>query len=162
MITGTTYLKIGFCQACTFGPIPVLVSLIKLSQPQPNLVQQNSASTSEPSGRMLVDTMKSQKSSQVVPSANGWKWIRLKPRAVVRARAKTTIPQTRLPLGRDQPVNSRTIARIFSHTPRTVDMAAKIINRKNRDPQIRPPDIWLNTAAIVSNRRLGPALTSRP
>ena len=37
--------------------------------------------------------------------------------------------------------NSRTMARIFSQTPSTVDMAAKIINRKNSDPQRRPPDI---------------------
>ena len=115
----------------------------------------------EPRGKILLETMKSQKSSQVVPSANGWKWNTLKPRAVVSARRKTPVPQTTLPFGRDQPVSSRIIARIFSHTPRTVDIAANTMNRKNKEPQMRPPDMLLKTAAIVSNRRLGPAFTSR-
>ena len=43
----------------------------------------------EPRGKILLETIKSQKSSQVVPSANGWKWKTLKPRAVVSARRKT-------------------------------------------------------------------------
>ena len=34
---------------------------------------QNTASTSDPRGSMLLDTMKSQKSSQALPSAKGWK-----------------------------------------------------------------------------------------
>ena len=54
--------------------MPAFASAMKASQPQPNLLQQNSANTSEPMGRMLVETMKSQKSSQAEPSAKGWKW----------------------------------------------------------------------------------------
>ena len=45
----------------------------------------------EPRGKILLETIKSQKSSQVVPSANGWKWKTLKPRAVVSARRKTPV-----------------------------------------------------------------------
>lgn len=143
-------------------PLPVLASAMKLSQPQPNLLQQNRARTSEPRGRMVDDTMKSQKSSHVVPAANGSNLNTLNPSAVVKASRKIMIPHTRHPFGLDQPVRSRIIASMFSHTPSTVDIAAKIINMKNRLPHIRPPDILLNTVAMVSKRRLGPALTSRP
>ena len=111
---------------------------------------------------MLVETMKSQRSSQLDPSANGWKCITLFPSAVVSARTKTPTPQMRQPFGRLQPVSSRTIARIFSQTASTVDMAAKTMKRKKIEPQIRPPAIFVKTAAIVSKSRLGPALTSRP
>ena len=38
----------------------------------------------EPRGKILLETIKSQKSSQVVPSANGWKWKTLKPRALLK------------------------------------------------------------------------------
>ena len=160
-MVGTMTVKIGFCQDCILGPFPVLASFRKLSQPQPNLWQQKRARMSEPSGRMLVETIKSQKSKKVVPSENGWKWMTLNPSAVVSASKNTRIPQTRLPFGRDQPVSSRIMARIFSHTPSTVESAAKTIKRKNKAPQIRPPDMLLNTVAIVSNNRLGPAFTSR-
>ena len=71
---GTTYWKMGFIQALTFQPLPALASATKLSQPQPNLLQQNNAKISAPSGSRLVETMKSQKSSQALPSAKGWKW----------------------------------------------------------------------------------------
>ena len=60
----------------------------------------------------------------MIRELTGWKWKMLKPRAVVSARRKTPVPQTTLPFGRDQPVSSRIIARMFSHTPRTVDIAA--------------------------------------
>lgn len=56
---------------------------------------------------------------------------------------------------------TKIMASIFSQTPRTVDIAANIMNRKNSVPHRRPPAILLNTVAIVSNRRLGPAVTSR-
>ena len=52
-------------------------------------------------------------------------------------------------------------ARIFSQTPKTVDIAANTINRKKSEPHILPPGILLNTVAIVSNKRFGPELTSR-
>ena len=55
-----------------------------------------------------------------------------------------------------------TMARMFSQTARTVDMAAKTMNRKNSVPHQRPPAMWLKTVAMVSNSRLGPALTSSP
>ena len=54
------------------------------------------------------------------------------------------------------------MARIFSHTASTVDRAAKTMNRKNSEPHQRPPAMWLKTVAMVSNSRLGPALTSSP
>ena len=77
------------------------------------------------------------------------------------ASTNTTIPQIRLPFLLDQPVKSRIIARIFSQTPKTVDIAANTINRKKSEPHILPPGILLNTVAIVSNKRFGPELTSR-
>ena len=72
------------------------------------------------------------------------------------------VPQTMQPFFRDQPVSSRIMARIFSQTPRTVERAANTMNRKNSVPQMRPPAMWLKTSAMVSNNRLGPALTSSP
>ena len=71
-------------------------------------------------------------------------------------------PQTTQPFGRLHPVSSRTMARIFSQTPSTVDSAANTMNRKNSAPHQRPPAILPNTPAIVSNSRLGPAVTSSP
>ena len=59
-------------------------------------------------------------------------------------------------------INKITMAGISSHTASTVDKAANTINRKNRVPHQRPPFMWLNTVAMVSNSRLGPALTSTP
>ena len=55
------------------------------------------------------------------------------------ASTNTTIPQIRLPFILDQPVKSRIIARIFSQTPKTVDIAANTINRKKSEPHILPP-----------------------
>ena len=72
------------------------------------------------------------------------------------------MPQTTQPFGRLHPVSSRTMARIFSQTPSTVDSAANTMNRKNSAPHQRPPAILPNTPAIVSNSRLGPAVTSSP
>ena len=118
---GTKYLKIGFIHDFILSPFPVLASSMNLSQPHPNLLQQNSASTSDPSGRILLDTIKSHKSSHAVPSANGWNLITLYPSAVVNASTKIPAAQTTHPFGRDHPVSSRTIARIFSQTPSTVD-----------------------------------------
>lgn len=144
-----------------FMPLPVLASAMKLSQPQPNLLQQNRARTSEPRGRMVDDTMKSQKSSQVVPAANGSNLNTLNPSAVVKASRKIVIPHTRHPFGLDQPVRSLIIARMF-HIHRARLTSLQNHKHENRLPHIRPPDILLNTVAMVSKRRLGPALTSRP
>ena len=155
-------MKMGFIQLLTFRPLPALASAMKLSQPQPNLKQQKTEKTKAPMGSRLVLTMKSQKSSQADPSAKGWKWKALYPRAVVRARRKMPAPQTTQPLGRLQPVISRTQERMFSNTASSVEKAAKTMNRKNSVPQTRPPDMLLNTVAMVSNRREGPAFTSMP
>ncbi len=152
----------GFIQFFTFSPLPSLASATSASHPQPNrLLQQNRVMTSDPSGSRLLLTMKSHRSSQAEPSANGWNPENLLyPSAVVSASRKTPMPQIRQPLMRPHPVSSRTQARMFSHTASTVDSAANTINRKNSDPHQRPPAMWLNTVAIVSNSRLGPALTS--
>ena len=42
---------------------------------------------------------------------------------------------------RSQPVRSQMQAIRFSNTAMTVDMAAKVMNRKNREPQNCPPAI---------------------
>ena len=68
--------------------------------------------------------------------------------------------QIRHALPRDQPVISRTQARMFSNTASTVLIAANIMNRKNSEPHQRPPAMFANTLVIASNSRLGPAVTS--
>ena len=45
---------------------------------------------------------------------------------------------------------------MFSKTAITVDTAAKIINKKNKAPQILPPAMELNTFGSVIKIRLGP------
>ncbi len=72
------------------------------------------------------------------------------------------MPVTTAPFFLLHPVSSLTQARIFSQTAITVENAANVMNRKNMVPQIRPPSMELNTAAIVLNRSAGPSLTSRP
>ena len=71
MTAGTAYRNKGFIHCLTFLPFPLLASSTNLSQPQPNRLQQNSAIIRDPKGSTLVDTIKSQKSSHVVPSAKG-------------------------------------------------------------------------------------------
>ena len=51
---------------------------------------------------------------------------------------------------------------MFSNTANTVDMEANTMNRKNSVPHRRPLFMWLNTVAMVSNSRAGPAPTSTP
>ena len=70
--------KSGFIQLCTFKPLPVLLSLIKLSHPQPNLLQQKSASMREPRGKILLETIKSSKSMNGSNSSTQFGEIKLK------------------------------------------------------------------------------------
>ena len=69
------------------------------------------------------------------------------------------IAQKKQPLGRLQPVSSRTQARMFSNTASSVENAANTMNRKNSEPQMRPPDMLLKTVDIVLKSRPGPAVT---
>ena len=107
--------------------------------------------------------MKSSRSSTPEPSANGTKLLQtLKPRMQGIDRMIMQIPQMMQPLTRLTPVQSRNIARMFSNTARTVDNAAKVINRKNKDPQILPPAIFAKMFGRVTKIRLGPAPASTP
>ena len=47
---------------------------------------------------------------------------------------------------------------MFSNTAITVDIAAKIINRKNSAPTILPPGIWLKIDESVVNRKPAPTV----
>jgi len=61
------------------------------------------------------------------------------------------------------PVKSMAKDKMFSKTAITVDAAAKIINKKNKAPQILPPAMELNTFGSVIKIRLGPeAIPSVP
>ena len=51
---------------------------------------------------------------------------------------------------------------IFSNTPTIVERAAKNRNRKNKDPQIRPPAICVKIFGSVINTSPGPAAGSTP
>ena len=46
---------------------------------------------------------------------------------------------------------------MFWNTARTVEIAAKLINKKNNVPQILPPGIFANTWGRVINNNEGPA-----
>ena len=59
-------------------------------------------------------------------------------------------------LRREQPVRSTAKEMMFSNTAMMVEAAAKIMNRKNREPQNRPPSMELNTLGRVTKIRLGP------
>lgn len=73
MQIGTNQAKIGFIQFLIFMPSPSFASAIRFCQPNPNLLeQQNSENIKAPSGRRLLLTIKSQKSSHAEPSPNGW------------------------------------------------------------------------------------------
>ena len=60
------------------------------------------------------------------------------------------------------PVKSIAKDKMFSKTAITVDAAAKIINKKNKAPQILPPAMELNTFGSVIKIRLGPSPGSTP
>ena len=51
---------------------------------------------------------------------------------------------------------------MFSKTARTVERAAKAINRKNRLPHRRPIDILAKMLGRVMKMRLGPLVWSTP
>ena len=62
----------------------------------------------------------------------------------------------------DQPNISMANDMIFSNTAITVEKLAKVINKKKRQPHMRPPCIFTNTFGKVIKIRLGPASTSTP
>ena len=60
----------------------------------------------------------------------------------------------------DQPNISIQNDIIFSNTAITVEKLANVINKKNKLPQMRPPDILIKTFGNVIKIKLGPAFTS--
>ena len=110
----------------------------------------------DPSGSILLDTMKSSKSCMVLPSPSGSiKERRLKPNAQGSDKSRIRIKFTRTAFFLDQPL-SIAKATIFSNTAIMVVTAAKDMNRKNRKPHNLPPDMALNTFGSVTNTRPGP------
>ena len=108
-------------------------------------------------------TRKSSRSMMDVPGPMGWiPASRLGARAQGVARTSIRKVLTRQAFLRLMPVRSRNMAMIFSKTPITVDMAAKDINTKKREPHKRPSPIWLNILGSVMKIRLGPASGSTP
>ena len=49
---------------------------------------------------------------------------------------------------------------MFSNTAIIVEKLANVINKKNKLPQMRPPDILIKTFGNVMKIKLGPAFTS--
>ena len=64
--------SIYFCTFVgNFNPSPVSASLMKFFHPQPYLDTQNITNTTEPRGRILLDTIKSSRSIMLVPAPRG-------------------------------------------------------------------------------------------
>ena len=96
-----------------------------------------------------------------MPSPSGLKSARtLKPSTQGIERTKMPIPQIMHVLILLRPVISCTQDIMFWNTAKIVDIAAKVINRKNRLPQSEPSGIFINTLGRVTNIRFGPASTS--
>ena len=65
-------------------------------------------------------------------------------------------------LRRVQPVSSMPQQMMFSNTASTVESAANAMNRKNRLPHTRPPDMCEKMLGRVMKMRLGPEVWSTP
>lgn len=121
---------------------PVLASLIKFSHPQPFLDAQKITKITDPSGRILLEIIKSSRSIMFVPSPRIWIPDHgPNPRIAGMERTMIRTIFTRTALFRFQPHKSIAKERIFSNTAITVDNAANDINKKNSVPQSLPPAI---------------------
>ena len=122
----------------------------------------NAEKHSHKRARRFDDTKKSSRSMIVEPAPIGWIFFsRLNPNT---AGIVSTSIITRFTISDFfllQSHSSTDIVIMFSNTAITVESAANTINRKNSAPHQRPPGMWVKTLAIVSNSRLGPAVTSR-
>ena len=119
--------------------------------------------TTEPSGRILLEMIKSSRSMILVPSPRIWIPDHgPNPRIAGMERMMISTILNTTALLRFHPHRSIAKDRIFSNTAMTVDSAAKDINRKNKAPQSLPPAIWLNTFGSVINTSPGPAPGSTP
>ena len=98
-----------------------------------------------------------------VPGPRGWNPDHtLNPR--MQGMLKTVIRTILIPTAfvRFHPNRSIQEETIFSKTPTIVDSAAQNKNRKNKDPQIRPPVICVKIFGSVINTSPGPASGSTP
>ena len=141
-----------------FSPDPVLASLIKLSHPHPFLDAQKMTKTTEPSGRILLEMIKSSRSMMFVPSPRIWIPDHgPNPRIAGMERMMISTILNTTALLRFHPHRSIAKDRIFSNTAMTVEKLAKVINRKNNVPHRRPPAIFTKTFGNVTKISDGPA-----
>ena len=106
----------------------------------------------------MLLTMKSSRSRMIVPFPRGATCDQtLKPRTQGRDRMKMAKKLNVLAFFRLQPSRSMELAMRCSNTATTVDMAAKLMNRKNRALQRRPCGMWLNMLGSVTKISPGPA-----
>ena len=111
----------------------------------------------------MLLTRKSSRSSTPEPFPNGINPLHtLNPRTQGMESTATTTILTITAFFRLHPVKSMAKDKMFSKTAITVDTAAKIINKKNKAPQILPPAMELNTFGSVIKIRLGPSPGSTP
>src|SRR6056297_1100703 len=130
---------------------------MKLSHPQANLYAVKNTKISEPMGRRLKLTMKSQRSITAEPSPRGWNELHtLKPRAQGTERTATITPLVSAAFLRVQFHSSMVKAIRFSNTATTVVIAAKLMNRKKRVPHKRPPTILLKILGSTTTISPGP------
>ena len=119
--------------------------------------------TTEPSGRILLDTIKSSRSIMFVPAPSGWKPDHtLNPR--IHGILKTVIRRILIPTALVLFHPNRSIQKetMFSKTPTMVDSAAQNKNRKNKEPQIRPPAICVKMFGSVINTSPGTCIRFHP
>ena len=110
-----------------------------------------------------MDTIKSSRSIMFVPAPSGWKPDHtLNPR--IHGILKTVIRRILIPTALVLFHPNRSIQKetMFSKTPTMVDSAAQNKNRKNKEPQIRPPAICVKMFGSVMNTSPGPASGSTP
>ena len=127
------------------------------------MVTQNNRKIREPIGSIRLLTIKSSKSSTVLPAPLGWKLLHtLKPSTQGMDATKRKIQFISDDFLRLMFHLSIQHATIFSNTAIMVEKEAKVINIKNKLPQIRPPFMDANTLGRVMKISSGPAPGSTP
>ncbi len=130
---------------------------MKLSHPQANLYAVKNTKISDPIGRRLKLTMKSQRSITAEPSPRGWNELQtLNPRAQGMERTATIMALLIAAFLRGHFHSSMVKAMRFSNTATTVVIAAKLMNRKKSVPHRRPPTMLLKIFGRTTKISPGP------
>ena len=137
-------------------PLPVLASARKLSKPQPKRKVQNRRKIRAPTGSSRLLTIKSSIPRIFMPKRLNPE-RRLNPNIHGRLSTNIKTPLKTVARFRDHPKLSMQLEIRFSNTAVMVEKLAKLINKKNKAPQILPNGILMKILGSATKISDGPS-----